>query len=392
MADPAGVQYGIRAPENTIRAPSILRKENYRSWAMKLKAALKVMECWRLVEGTEVSPPATAAAGASAAELRAALAAKALWDKKCDRASSLLVSSVSDDEIGTIYGFDDDPVAIWARLRDKFERRSEAEAESAQMELLEFTHKEGETANATIDRFDAAVKYCEDQGVTNDENHLKRMLLRYPAERYEVLKQSYLLAPAAARPDLDMLKSQLRDIDDLHQKKNAGKRGGQANQAESAWGDGGYGSGRGRGRGRQNGRGNRGGRGGRGDGGGSGGSYGGGRGGQDIQCYCCGEKGHIRPKCPKRDSVCHKCKHTGHLQSMCKGDKPRDSGNGGGGSSGGYGGYGGGPKNPEAGQFDTMYCEAMMLSTGGSGSENKWMADPGSSHHLKGDTVGMFDI
>ena len=139
---------------------------------MKLKAALKVMECWRLVEGTEVSPPATAAAGASAAELRAALAAKALWDKKCDRASSLLVSSVSDDEIGTIYGFDDDPVAIWARLRDKFERRSEAEAESAQMVLLEFTHKEGKTANATIDRFDAAVKYCEDQGVTNDENHL----------------------------------------------------------------------------------------------------------------------------------------------------------------------------------------------------------------------------
>ena len=34
----------------------------------------------------------------------------------------------------------------------------------------------------------------------------------------------------------------------------------------------------------------------------------------------------------------------------------------------------------------------MMLSTGGPDSENKWMADSGSSHHLKGDTVGMFDI
>ena len=33
-----------------------------------------------------------------------------------------------------------------------------------------------------------------------------------------------------------------------------------------------------------------------------------------------------------------------------------------------------------------------MLSAEGPDSENKWMADTGSSHHLKGDTVGMFDI
>ena len=77
-----------------------------------------------------------------------------------------------------------------------------------------------------------------------------------------------------------------------------------------------------------------------------------------------------------------------------------DGGNIGGGSKGNSGGGSGGrsgggsweENQPEAGQFDTMYCEAMMLSTGESGSENKWMADSGSSHHLKSDTVGMFDI
>ena len=34
----------------------------------------------------------------------------------------------------------------------------------------------------------------------------------------------------------------------------------------------------------------------------------------------------------------------------------------------------------------------MMLSAEGPDSENKWMADTGSSYHLKGDMAGMFDI
>ena len=45
------------------------------------------------------------------------------------------------------------------------------------MQPLDFTHREGENANATIDRFDTAMKFCMDQGVANDENHLKRMFL-----------------------------------------------------------------------------------------------------------------------------------------------------------------------------------------------------------------------
>ena len=34
----------------------------------------------------------------------------------------------------------------------------------------------------------------------------------------------------------------------------------------------------------------------------------------------------------------------------------------------------------------------MMLSTGEAGLEKKWMADTGSSRHLKGGTMGIFDI
>ena len=43
MADPNG-NSGIRA--TGLRPVAILKKDNYRSWAMKLKVQLKVMDCW----------------------------------------------------------------------------------------------------------------------------------------------------------------------------------------------------------------------------------------------------------------------------------------------------------------------------------------------------------
>ena len=78
---------------------------------------------------------------------------------------------------------DEDPLQIWDTLREKFERRFEAEAETAQFQLIDFAHREGESANSTINRFETAVKNCIDQGVAVDENLQKWMLLGRPAER-----------------------------------------------------------------------------------------------------------------------------------------------------------------------------------------------------------------
>ena len=64
------------------------------------------------------------------------------------------------------------------------------------------------------------------------------MLLGRPTERYGFLKQSYLHAQVAARPNLIQLKAQLRDIDSEFQKTNSAIiRTGAANcaDAESAW-------------------------------------------------------------------------------------------------------------------------------------------------------------
>ena len=167
MADNIG-NSGIRADGH--RPMAVLRKDNYRAWSSKSKAQLKVMDCWRLVSGTKAEPPATAPPGAGSARTVAALIIKARWVKKRDRAAALLITSISDEELHTIQAVDEDPVAIWNRLKEKYERRSEAEAETAQMSLLDFAHREGETSNSTIDRFETIVTFCIDQGVNADEN------------------------------------------------------------------------------------------------------------------------------------------------------------------------------------------------------------------------------
>ena len=202
---------GIRA--EGYRPMSVLRKDDYRAWSSKSKSQLKVMDCWRIVSGTEPEPPATVPAGSNIVVVNAAQLVRTSWLKRADCATALLITSISDEELHTVRAVDEDPVAIWNRLREKFERRSEAEAESAQMSLLDFAHREGETTNAMIDRFEMIVAFCTDQGVAVGENLQKRMLLARPAERYAYLKQSYLLSPAATRPDLTVLKAELRDID-----------------------------------------------------------------------------------------------------------------------------------------------------------------------------------
>ena len=67
-----------------------------------------------------------------------------------DGASAALITSISDEELHVLHGIDEDPPAIWIRLREKFERRSEAQAEACFMLFLDFAHVESETANEMI--------------------------------------------------------------------------------------------------------------------------------------------------------------------------------------------------------------------------------------------------
>ena len=55
---------------------------------------------------------------------------------------------------------DEDPPQIWIRLREKFERRSEAEAEASFMLFLDFAHLESETSSEMIERYETTLQNC----------------------------------------------------------------------------------------------------------------------------------------------------------------------------------------------------------------------------------------
>ena len=174
-----------------------------------------------MVIGTEVMPPPLAAAGATAAKVATTLALRANWDQRYERAPASLIMSISDEELVTVQAHNENSIQTWALLRDKFEKRSEAKAESPQMELLDFSHREGESANALLERFETAVKLCNYQVVIGGEDLQKCMLLARPAERYGYLRQSSLLASAATKLNLLLLKARIRDIDSEFQKSNS---------------------------------------------------------------------------------------------------------------------------------------------------------------------------
>ena len=65
-----------------LRPVAILKKDNYRASSTKLKVQLKVMDCWELVTGAELQPPATSTARADAAPVTADLALRKSWDRR----------------------------------------------------------------------------------------------------------------------------------------------------------------------------------------------------------------------------------------------------------------------------------------------------------------------
>ena len=186
---------------------------------------------------------------------------------------------------------------------------------------------------------------------------------------------------------------QIRDIDAEFQKLNSATKvkPGQANRADVkiAWGQSTSSGGAkkyDRGSGRSAGRGGRGssGRGSGGRGRDEGGS-------SSIDVIRCGQRGHIKPNCPKKDGKCRKCSKVGYLQSMCKAASDR---------AGGSSGADGQRKQPKAGQFDSYdsyMCdrsvtigeelpEALMVVVGlveeAEQLEEKWLGDTGPSHQV----------
>ena len=59
---------GIRV-DGSKRSIAVLKKDNYKSWSLKLKHALKIMKYWKMVTRTIAIPPPIVAAGESGAKV-----------------------------------------------------------------------------------------------------------------------------------------------------------------------------------------------------------------------------------------------------------------------------------------------------------------------------------
>ena len=83
------------------------------------------------MSGLELEPPATVPAGVGAAGAAAAGLVRCSWLKRRHRAAAILITSISDEELHIVQAVDENPVEIWSRLKEKYGRRSEAEAETS---------------------------------------------------------------------------------------------------------------------------------------------------------------------------------------------------------------------------------------------------------------------
>lgn len=124
-----------------------------------------------------------------------------------------------------------DPVVVWKRLQNKFERKIEVAKEAAHMAFLNFEHSEIETADSLIERFEKAVQLCEQQGLPQSEDIQLRMLLARPSDRYSTLKT--IFQHSAVKPGLEATFASMRDVDATYQSKHGGPFPGAAAFAEA---------------------------------------------------------------------------------------------------------------------------------------------------------------
>ncbi|GAQ93462.1 hypothetical protein KFL_015490020 [Klebsormidium nitens] len=86
-------------------------------------------------------------------------------------------------------------------------------------------------------------------------------------------------------------------------------------------------------------------------------------------CYACGEKGHVRAHCRKRNAECFNCGERGHISSVCR--KPRG------------GAKSGGEDRPDRKEFAAVAFTAWRKEA--RVPADVWLVDSGSTQHITPD-------
>ena len=193
------IEDGIRASPSAGASGSktlhIVGKNNYSAWSDRTEADLLSYELWDRIIGDRaklvILTAILDAAGTTVtnqARIDTETTELRSYMKDFRTASRIILNSISDEHMAYIKPVITDPVAVWKRLQNKFERKTEVAKEAAHMAFLNFEHSEIETADSLIERFEKAVQLCEQQGLPQSEDIQLRMLLARPSDRYSTLK------------------------------------------------------------------------------------------------------------------------------------------------------------------------------------------------------------
>ena len=390
---------GIRATgsdQEYSRKPILKNAAGYGAWKSKMAAILQGEQCWRLVQGIELEPQSLGVQVMSDGDVvidpadqadiefrKERLAEIKNWQKRYDKAASLITQAVDDSLVQMLDVYDQNPILIWAALKEDYNTVTPSQLAQAAHSFLGYVVTEDDTFLQLKHNFDELLRKVVEQGGSISPAQQLQTLLSALPMKYDVLRESYygMIPP----PPISYLWSRLYDIETTQLKRDA------LAEASGARGEALYQKGGGRGGSSSRARG-------RGASGRGGGRAGGAGDEKNENCFRCGEVDHWARECPRKDTKCNWCGVVGHIEKTCysKANGNAKGGRGGGrggrgaargGRSGGYLGEGVEVQEEvaEQGHGEAMIGEVNIGRGEEDGDGREWVCDSGADFHMSGD-------
>jgi hypothetical protein len=190
-----------------------LTETNYRSWAQQLQWILDERNLWDIVNGTETRPrrpaaPSTSAGeGATTAPLQVDPAAMTEYETKLEdfvirskKARSTIGASISASIMVYIEGLTD-PAEMWRILEEKYNPRTQTTLFQIIRQFMNVKMGEGDNMEKHLQNVQTLKRKCEEQGEEISDNLYTAILLNSVSEEYmiavAILESQEELTPAS---------------------------------------------------------------------------------------------------------------------------------------------------------------------------------------------------
>ena len=191
-----------------------LKGTNYPTWKIQCRMALMKEGLWRIVTGNETTPTGTEAE-------------RAKFATRKDRALATIVLSVDTSLLYLVGGNPEDPVVVWKKLADQFEKKTWATRLDLRRKLHSAQLKDGDLAQAHIKIMTELFDALSVAGETISEEDRVVYLLASLPESYSVLVTA--LEASENVPKLEVITERI-----LHQERKLKDKSGAGSTLEGA--------------------------------------------------------------------------------------------------------------------------------------------------------------